>query len=130
MTVQSRITRCGGCDQVLNEDPGTPVVERKPCPSCGSAARAFAITISETVQAHGKLLLKGRQAGRRKPFIEQTVGSDLHRRTGTWMHLERIIDRAQDWYHECVSNPKTSEVVHACDEPLSQHRGHGSARKR
>ena len=46
------------------------------------------------------------------------------------MKKERLIDRAKDHYKEVVTDPDTGSVVHQCDEPLSQHRGHGSAKKK
>jgi len=46
------------------------------------------------------------------------------------MHLERLIDRENDWYAETVTDPETGEIVHECKEPLSEHQGHGAAKKR
>jgi len=42
----------------------------------------------------------------------------------------RTIDRDTDSYVERVTDPDTGEVIHECVEPLSQHRGHGSAKDR
>jgi len=39
-----------------------------------------------------------------------------------------VIDRERDCYLERVTDPQTGAVIHACDEPLSAHWGHGSAR--
>jgi hypothetical protein len=130
MPVESRSTKCGQCGKPLSEDPSTPVEQRTACPSCGSTARAFSVVTSSTIEVHGQLRLKGRRASRGKPFIEQTVGSNLHRKTGIWMKLERVIDRARDWYRERVINPETGEGIHDCEEPLSQHQGHGTAKRR
>jgi hypothetical protein len=44
------------------------------------------------------------------------------------MKFQRVIDRLANWYHERVTDPTTGAVVHECDEPLTQHRGHGSAK--
>jgi len=44
------------------------------------------------------------------------------------MHKERIIDREKDLYFEKVKDKETGQVVHECDEPLGEHRWHGSAR--
>jgi len=61
--------------------------------------------------------------------VEQIVGDDLHA-SGLWMHKERLIDRENDHYRERIVNPATGKEVHFVDEPLSQHWGHGSAKKR
>ena len=42
----------------------------------------------------------------------------------------RVIDREINIYHEKVIDPKSGAVVHECDEPLTAHYGHGSAKKR
>jgi DNA-directed RNA polymerase subunit RPC12/RpoP len=130
MPAESRSTKCGECGKPLSEAPSIAVEQRTACPSCGSTVRAFSVTTSSTIEIYGQLRLKGRRASRGRPFIEQTVGSDLHRKTGIWMKLDRVIDRARDWYRERVTNLKTGEVVHECEEPLSQHQWHGTAKRR
>lgn len=121
---------CGNCGLPLEEDPNQPAEDRPACPACGSTARAFHITVHDSVTFHEKLGMKGRHAGGGKPFIEQIQGADLHRKTGKLMHLSRIIDRENDLYHEVVTDPETGEILHECKEPLSQHVGHGSAKHR
>ncbi|MCG6537661.1 MAG: hypothetical protein L7F78_23840 [Syntrophales bacterium LBB04] len=46
------------------------------------------------------------------------------------MKLSRVIDREKDIYYEVVFNPETGEIFHGCQEPLSQHRGHGASKKK
>ncbi|HJW85459.1 MAG TPA: hypothetical protein VJ440_02365 [Candidatus Brocadiaceae bacterium] len=121
---------CAKCGLAIDEDPGLPVEERKPCPSCGSTARNIHVTINETVTMREKLGLKGRHPGGKKPFIEQVSGDDLHRKSGKWMIHSRVIDRDNDSYHEVVMDPTNDKIVHECKEPLSQHRGHGSAKRK
>ena len=65
-----------------------------------------------------------------KPFLELQTGDDFYRKTGEWNRREKIEDRENDRYYEHIVNPKTGEIVHHCEEPLSQHRGHGAARKK
>jgi hypothetical protein len=43
--------------------------------------------------------------------------------------VERSIDRLEDRYSERVTDVDTGEVIRQCDEPLSAHQGHGSAKK-
>ena len=56
------------------------------------------------------------------------VGDDLRKSDRTWMHKSRTIDKDKDQYSEIVTEPETGEVIHRCEEPLSKHRGHGSAK--
>ena len=129
MTVSIGPVQCGICGAELEESPHADPTTRKPCPACGSLARRFGVLAESRAVIRSKLGYKARHAGGGKPFVEGLQGADLHRKTGVWMHLTRIIDRARNWYHERVVNPKTGEVVHECSEALTEHRGHGAARK-
>ena len=109
--------------------PDTPAAEqRKPCPHCGATVRRFDVGITDTVTLRESLKFKQKRTGR--TLSEGVSGDDLHRKSGKWMKKERLIDREKDHYKEVVTDPDTGQVIHHCDEPLSKHRGHGSAKKR
>lgn len=74
--------------------------------------------------------IKRRRDGERKPYREEVDGDDFWRIGRRWMRLARTIDRENDWYSEIIIDPRTGEVVHRCEEPLSAHRGHGSAKRK
>ena len=121
---------CNACGATLDENPSAPVETRLPCPHCGSRSRRIDVTCSATLSLHSKLNLKARHAGEKRPFMDQTVGDDLHRKSGRWMKRYRLFDRVKvpNWYVERVTDAATGEVVHECSEPLKSHRGHGSAK--
>jgi hypothetical protein len=75
-----------------------------------------------------ELGIKVKRPTRKKPFIEQTVGDNFHKASGTWRKRERVINRDNDSYCEVISDAAGREV-HRCEEPLSAHRGHGSAKR-
>lgn len=54
---------------------------------------------------------------------------ELHRESGEVRHVVREIDRAGNRYYERITDPH-GNVVREVDEPLSEHRGRGSARRR
>lgn len=81
------------------------------------------------MEMHSKLGAKAKHPGDKKPFIEQVTGDDVRRSTGTWVKHDRVIDRENNRYKEDVVDPKTGEVIHHCDEPLSEHTGHGDAKE-
>lgn len=116
------------CGTALAENLGLPTADRPPCPKCGSIGRAVSIHIGGTLYVHSKTNFKGRHPGESRPFVDLTVGDDLHLKSGIWMRLERLIDRAKNLYREHVVNPGSGEIVHHCEEPLFEHRGHGSAK--
>jgi hypothetical protein len=88
------------------------------------------VTISDTITFHEKIGIKARAIEGGRPEYEAVEGDDLHRKSGIWMKLRRLIDRLNDCYLEIVVDPRTGETVHKTDEPLSEHRGHGSAKLR
>ena len=108
---------------------GLALEEINPCPSCGSTARCDNyVAIRDTCTAREKLVTKGRHSPGRKPFIMRVSGDDLHRDSGKWMNLRRIIDRENDLYDEVITDPETGSIVQESHEPLSKHRGHGAAK--
>ena len=125
MSDNSTTVTCAGCGAPTLE---TPSQTRTPCPQCGSTARQFNVEITEELKLREGLKFKHKNP-EGKTLAEGLSGDDLHRKSGKWMKKERLIDRAKDHYKEVVTDPDTGSVVHQCDEPLSQHRGHGSAKK-
>lgn len=86
------------------------------------------ITMFDTATVHESLMLRERAPSARKPFREAFSGDDLRQSTNSWVTKKRVVDREHDWYEETVADPRTGERLHHSGEPLSQHRGHGSAR--
>src|SRR5262245_17457228 len=122
--------KCGKCLAVLIDAPDIPVEQRTPCPNCGSTVRVFEAEITETAITRESLGMKARHGASGRPFYEGKSGADLHRATGQWMERDLVIDRENDRYVERVVDPNTGEVVHICEEPLSKHQGHGTAKKK
>ncbi len=128
--VSGSVVKCLKCKQVLDEPSDIPEIERKRCPGCGSLSRQVEQKIEDGVSIHDCLDMKARHGETGSPLKEIRVGDSLSRRTKKWMNYRRIIDRENDWYEETVIDPETGEVIHRCAEPLSNHRGHGSAKHR
>lgn len=116
---------CVICKSVLVESPDIPSESRIPCPTCGSTNRFIDVSITGSVSMKSKLSYKGKRGGRGKPFIKGVIGDDLFRKARKWFRLERVIDRDKNLYKEVVFDPNTGEEIHKCEEPLSQHIGHG-----
>jgi hypothetical protein len=82
------------------------------------------------VSFHDSAKMRLKDAATGQTVLEQFSGDDLHRKSGKWMTKQRIIDWTNDRYKELVADPETGQTIHSCDEPLSKHHGHGSAKKR
>ncbi|MCY4351714.1 MAG: zinc ribbon domain-containing protein [Gemmatimonadetes bacterium] len=119
-------TECGNpIEEPINKQ------EYATCPHCGSDQRPISncgakINIKEQSIY---TLIDPNQTGKSKIRYERLSGDDLHRKSGKWNKKERIIDRENDRYMEKFIDPETGGVIHHCDEPLSEHQGHGSAKK-
>jgi hypothetical protein len=92
-------------------------------------ARIHNVEVQEKCTLREKLGLKHRRPGFNKPIYEEVGGDDMHRKTGLWSHLVRVIDRVNNRYKEEIRNAETEEVLRSVDEPLSDHKNRGSARK-
>ena len=83
-------------------------------------------------QAGSRVSLKGEAFGRKvtggklriATFFE---GWDIRRSVGDWVHKKRMINNQADRYIEHVED-EAGNVIRHCDELLSEHRGHGSAK--
>ncbi len=82
------------------------------------------IKIREMVRARGK------QQGTKGYVFETMRGDEFYRDQGKWVLKERMLDWKNDRYREVVTDPETGAIIHECSEPLSEHRGHGSAKRR
>ena len=124
-----RSVKCGECGAILADGPEHV---GKPCPGCGSSKRAYYVGVSESSEVHERLSAKVKdpgKTGKRKIRTESVSGDDLHRATGRWNKLDRYIDHENDRYRERIVDPETGAVIQSVDEPLSEHQGHGSAKK-
>jgi hypothetical protein len=83
---------------------------------------------SNTVTAHAKIALIARDAAGRW-FAKVKAGDEFFHLTQRWHRLFRRIDRNADRYSEHITDAKTGAVIRSVEEPLSEHQGHGSAKK-
>ena len=123
--------KCSNCGSVLDETPaeaaGGP---RTPCPACGSEKRTVCVSLVDAVEVHDSVKYKGKRPGVKKALFEGRAGDDLTRTTGKWADRSVLVDRENNKYVERVVEKETGKVLHECEEPLDQHTGHGSAKKR
>lgn len=113
----------------LTEPASLPAEHRTPCPQCGSLARRFQVGLEDAaVTIHSHLSIKARSPGKRA-FIEQKVGDSFSIARQKWMQIQQVVDRRANRYIKKVHDPETGEVLRDVDKPLTDHRGHGSAKR-
>ena len=122
------IATCGECGLQLDEAPSLPVEERAPCPQCGGYARLFKAHLQAEVKLRSHLALSAKPARGGKPFLKGKFGLEFFRKTRAWHHVERTIDRRSNRYSERITD-EAGNIVREVDEPLSDHRGRGSAKR-
>lgn len=122
------IVRCADCSLPIDEAHDAPL-GGPPCPECGSRCRSA--RWSGPNGAHVLIRDKAqKKPGQRKPSSESIKGDVYSVARGKMVRIHRIIDRRRDLYYEKIHDPDTREVMHEVEEPLSEHRGHGSAKLR
>lgn len=120
---------CAECGIVVSDDMQSS--ERTPCPSCGSISRNVHVTLSGTIKMYGSLRGKHKDPSKKskdKLKADFFSGYEKQHSTGKMVKKTRIIDKDQDKYFEEVVDPVTNEVIHRCEEKLSEHRDHGHAK--
>lgn len=65
--------------------------------------------------------------GGKKHFAESITGWDLRKSVGDFVLKTRYWNKRDDTYFESVHDADDN-LLHHCEEPLSEHRGHGSAK--
>jgi predicted RNA-binding Zn-ribbon protein involved in translation (DUF1610 family) len=130
-----KYVRCASCGHVLEDQDADAAEIRHPCPQCGSTARQIDVRISDEISGSDPVNARGgRQrnepGGRKRPYVEAVFGKrELTFSTGRVSTRTKVENRRDDLYSEVVADAETGEIIHECREPLSQHRGHGDARK-
>lgn len=120
--------RCAECRAGLDEPPFG--LSYPPCPRCGSRAVVMNIVDEVRVQDRLKATAKDdRQRSGKKVRWEVIQGAEQSRDSGRWVEKSRLIDRDANRYSERITDLETGEVLRDCQEPLSQHQGHGSAKR-
>jgi hypothetical protein len=112
---------CKDCGQKLSKDD-------KICPNCGGKERNIFLRLEEKIEIHDQIKGRLKAEGAKKPVLEFKAGDNFHRESGKWYDREMIINRREDSYKEIIKDKVTGGTVHECEEPLSKHIGHGSAK--
>lgn len=113
---------CDSCGTELNE---LNII----CPNCGHDKQILHINIEDSVEVYDFFELKGKNDsynGKRKLRLHHIEGHELSY-NGAFVYKLRIIDKDRDYYIERVRD-KAGNIIHECEEKLSEHIGHGSAK--
>lgn len=96
---------------------------------CGDGRRTIRKRLVAAVRPLAGLRYDARPPGvssKRGRFAWGFVGWDWSVRLGRLVGKEDTFNKRDDRRYEHVEDLETGEVLHHCDHPLTEHRGHGS----
>ena len=112
---------CTDCKAILENESSS-------CSNCGSEKRTINILVEDEVRLYDQVRIKSKgKIGNRKLSQERIDGHELSA-NGNLVHKIRVIDNVGDVYFEAIKD-LDGNVMHKCQEKLSEHRGHGYAKK-
>ena len=120
---------CADCDCPIDESADN-LEARAACSQCGGTKRIHYLSISDTAVARDGIGIQAKHPGDKKPYFESKQGPSYSHHLNKLVLHERVIDREGDHYSEKVTDYETGDTIHHSDELLSEHRNHGSAKKK
>lgn len=124
-----RDVTCGNCGASVADDTQSAV--KSPCPACGSKSRNAHVLVTDLGKLYDSLRCKQKDLSRRskdKLRVDIFTGYEYSHQHKKILKKERKIDKDNDRYYEKVTDPKTQEIIHECEEKLSEHRDRGYAK--
>lgn len=117
---------CKQCGNTVNEP------ECRVCPECGHTEFWVNLSGSATGVCSADIreyrIYGEKENGRRSR--EVIVRKEHNYDHDCEVIVDREINRRENRYTETIKKIEDGEIIHACDEPLKAHQGHGSAKKK
>ncbi|NWJ45001.1 MAG: hypothetical protein HXX08_03895 [Chloroflexi bacterium] len=120
------VETCPNCKKPFNQDSTSSHAPILVCSNCG--ASLFKQSITANIISKPKIVLKAKNGGKGKPFIEIIVGYDWSQALKRFVNKYRLVDRHSNKYKEVISDGETDNVIHFCEEPLNEHQDRGTAK--
>lgn len=127
MSTSTDRVKCLSCGASIDASTDTTDY-RTPCAACGGLTRSVHVSVVDGARARDGVGIKAKRPGTKRPFFESSALPSHSISRQKLVHREQVIDRANDHYLERVTDYETGEVIHHCEESLSRHQGHGSAK--
>lgn len=109
------------------------VADRSPCPVCGGNSRQVSVSLYSPLSMHSTLHISAYPAGpksNRRRFAWGMTGYERSEALGRLVKKESLFDKRQNRRFEHIEDPVTGKILRTIDHPLTEHRGHGSAKNR
>lgn len=119
----SRMAKCRDCDNTIETK-----TDIKKCPKCGSKEITYLLNFNDKININNSIKGKSKIQGKKKPVKDFYFGDEYSKSRHKYVDKTRIIDRENDKYVEIVKDKESNEIIHECQEHLTEHFGHGSAK--
>lgn len=122
---------CRMCGQPLPAPPRSPDSDRFACAVCGGELTTIVVEV--TVKPIGDRLVRVVErvgSPGRRPTYEAKPGVELHHDSGREQLIERHVRHAIDQDDELIRGLETGQVVRERHQRLSEHQGHGAAKRK
>jgi hypothetical protein len=89
--------------------------------------------MNEDVELHEFVKIKLKKEGcshKHHIKLEMKVGEEYSENIKKYSDCYRLIDRENDKYREIIREHDTGKLIHSCEEPLSMHINHGTAKSK
>jgi hypothetical protein len=118
-------TKCASCEVILDAPRG----DRSPCPVCSETSRIVLGSLSDRMRLLDGYDVRHRKPGKKGWRYREENQPEFYRLRGEWQRVRRVYDRDNDRYFEEITRLSDGTVSLHVEEPLSEHRGHGSNRE-
>ncbi|MBN9547240.1 MAG: hypothetical protein J0I19_17375 [Alphaproteobacteria bacterium] len=118
--------KCNSCDALILDEVEDDRQDYVVCKGCG--AKVPAISERGNVMS-GSAWDPTKSKSKGLLFKQRLAFGVQHNRSRLPIRHERLIDKHNNRYVEKVTARNSGEIIHECDEPLSDHKGHGSDKK-
>lgn len=122
---------CAKCDFCWEGPEDESINDREPCPECGAIGRKVSIHIAEgitTRESIGGKIKDPNLPSKKKVRVEFFDGYEWSVALEKHVKKSKLIDKRENKYKEKIEDPDTGKIIHECEEPLSNHQGHGYAK--
>ncbi|NCI51320.1 hypothetical protein GWC95_15435 [Sediminibacterium roseum] len=134
-TFAAMIITCTNCQHKTDHPENRAFTEedsKTPCAVCGHTVKSIEISIDDSLLVKEDVMIKKidpKLPSKKKVLSTTQSGDEYHRNSGTWQERTRIIDRENNLYYEKIEN-KEINFSKEVSEKLTDHQGHGSAKKK
>ena len=99
------------------------------CNSCGSDKKTIRLVVEDEIKLYDQIKLKSKGKIDGQKIFQEHIDGHESSANGNIVTKIRTIDNLNDVYFEEIKD-MDGNVIHKSQEKLSEHKGHGSAKKK